>query len=61
MSNFDELRDPSKSRGEYIADLKQAACEYYSYNEQLVDMFFDLFSPKEVLLIDVINDINLDH
>ena len=48
LLNFEELRDPNKSRGEYISDLKEAVEDYYSYNEQLIDMFFDLFSPQEV-------------
>lgn len=48
MSNFEEMREPGKSRGEYISDLKQAVQDYYSYNEELTDLFFDLFSPHEV-------------
>ena len=52
------MRDPNKSRGEYISDLKQAAGEFYSYNEQLIDFFFDLFSPREVFAFGVIN---VDH
>lgn len=37
-----------KSRSEYIGELKEAVGDLYSYNEQLIDMFFDLFSPQEV-------------
>jgi hypothetical protein len=58
LDDFENLREENKSRGEYISELKQAAGGFYSYNEQLVDFFFDLFSPREVFVFRVIN---VDH
>jgi len=49
LNNFKELRDPSRSRGEYVEQLKNDLCSYYGYNDFLIDKFFYLFSPSELV------------
>jgi len=50
LSNFKENRDPEKPRSEYIAELKEYYCQLYNYNKELMEIFFNLFSPHEVCL-----------
>ena len=49
LSNFKELRDPSKSRPEYIDELKSDLCRAYDYNSDLIELLMDLFPPSECL------------
>ena len=49
LSNFQELRDPTKARHEYITSLKDDISGSYDYNLDILELLFDLFSPKECL------------
>jgi ribosomal RNA methyltransferase Nop2 len=47
LSKFKEYHEEGKTRPEYIAELKQYFCNLYGYNTELVEIFFNLFSPHE--------------
>ena len=47
LTSFKELREAGKSRSEYILELKEYFCGLYSYNSELMEIFFNLFSPHE--------------
>lgn len=47
LSNFKELRDPTKSRQDYIDEVKSDICQAYDYNADLVELLMDLFPPSE--------------
>jgi len=49
LSNFKDLREPSKSRQDYIEELKNDVCTAYDYNPDLVELLMDLFPPSECL------------
>ncbi len=48
LTNFKELREEGKARSEYIMELKEFFCNLYGYNTELMEIFFNLFSPHEV-------------
>jgi len=47
LSNFKELRLPDRGRVEYIDSLKDALMVVYGYNQDLTDLFINLFGPHE--------------
>lgn len=49
LSSFKELRDPAKSRKEYMQDLMADMSAAYDYNLEMVEIFFSLFPPAEAL------------
>jgi len=49
LANFKTLRDESKSRAEYMTDLKDDLSTAYDYNKGLLDIIFDLFAPSEAV------------
>ena len=49
LSNFKELRQSDKSRGEYLEEVKADVCSAFDYNPSLVDVIFDLFAPAEAV------------
>jgi len=49
LSNFKELRDPEKSRSDYMDGLKSDVSAAYDYNLDLLELLFDLFAPSECL------------
>lgn len=49
LSNFKELRDQSKSRADYLEELKNDLCAAYDYNRSLIELLLDLFPPSECL------------
>ena len=49
LSNFKQLRDPEKSRQDYLDILIQDVTTYYGYTASLVEYFLSQFSPAEVL------------
>uniref|UniRef100_A0A1E1XGU7 Putative trna and rrna cytosine-c5-methylase nucleolar protein nol1/nop2 n=1 Tax=Amblyomma aureolatum TaxID=187763 RepID=A0A1E1XGU7_9ACAR len=49
LTDFANRREAGRSRSEYLDILKQDLCEYYSYNEYLMQKFMDLFSPAELI------------
>ncbi|KAM7311061.1 25S rRNA (cytosine-C(5))-methyltransferase nop2 [Ixodes scapularis] len=58
LGDFSNRREPGKSRSEYLEVLKQDLCEYYSYNEFLMQKFMDLFSPAELIEFLEANEVN---
>lgn len=49
LGNFKELRDPSKSRQDYLDRLLKDITTYYGYSEFLAEKLFNLFSPAEAI------------
>lgn len=49
LGDFEKLRDPSRSRSDYLNLLKKDLCVYYSYNEFMMQTFMDLFTVSELL------------
>ncbi|KAJ3350127.1 rRNA (cytosine-C5-)-methyltransferase nop2 [Entophlyctis luteolus] len=49
LSNFSELREPSRSRSEYIQQLCKDLATYYGYNEFLMEKLFHLFPVSEAI------------
>uniref|UniRef100_A0A336M359 CSON011218 protein n=1 Tax=Culicoides sonorensis TaxID=179676 RepID=A0A336M359_CULSO len=49
LSDFDNLRDPNRSRKEYLDLIKKDLCIYYSYNEFMMETFMNLFPINELL------------
>jgi 25S rRNA (cytosine2870-C5)-methyltransferase len=49
LSNFKELRDSSKSRQDYLEELKNDIFSAYDYNKDLIELLLDLFPPSECL------------
>ena len=49
LQNFKELRDPEKSRGDYIETLRNDVCASFDYNSDLVELLFNLFGPTEAV------------
>jgi 25S rRNA (cytosine2870-C5)-methyltransferase len=49
LSNFKELRQGDRSRGEYLEEVMADVCHAYDYNRSLVGLIFDLFAPSEAL------------
>lgn len=49
LSDFAKRREEGRSRVEYLEVLRHDLCEYYSYNEFLMQRFMDLFSPAELI------------
>ncbi|KAH6934450.1 hypothetical protein HPB50_024522 [Hyalomma asiaticum] len=51
-------QEEDRSRSEYLDILKCDLCEYYSYNEYLMQKFMDLFSPAELIEFLEANEVN---
>lgn len=49
LTNFKELRDPEKSRDDYLVSIKDDICISFDYNPDLIDLLFNLFPPAEAL------------
>lgn len=49
LSNFKELRDPARARGDYMDELKRDLSQAYDYNPDLLELLLDLFPPAECL------------
>ena len=49
LTNFKSLRDPNKSRADYMEELKNDLCASYDYNKDLIELILDLFAPSEAL------------
>jgi len=49
LADFDNLRDPSRSRVEYLELLQRDLCIYYSYNEFMMNVFMGLFPINELI------------
>eukprot|EP00026_Physarum_polycephalum_P004453 Phypoly_transcript_04472.p1 GENE.Phypoly_transcript_04472~~Phypoly_transcript_04472.p1 ORF type:complete len:487 (+),score=97.68 Phypoly_transcript_04472:534-1994(+) len=49
LTNFKERRPEGVSREEYVTELKADLMTYFGYTEFLIDLYFHLFTPAEVL------------
>ncbi|CCI45654.1 unnamed protein product [Albugo candida] len=49
LLQFEERREPGKSRVQYLDTLTTDISEYFGYNRELVEMFLKIFSPAECL------------
>ena len=49
LDSFAALRDPRRSRSDYVTQLKADCMLYYGYNAFMIDTLFNLFSPVECL------------
>ncbi|KAI9140094.1 NOL1/NOP2/sun family-domain-containing protein [Paraphysoderma sedebokerense] len=49
LSNFSELKDPGRSRSDYVSHLISDLCLYYGYSEFLMEMLFNLFPTQQLI------------
>ncbi|KAJ3157945.1 rRNA (cytosine-C5-)-methyltransferase nop2 [Geranomyces variabilis] len=49
LNNFTELREPERSRSEYVEQLIKDLANYYGYNEYLLEKLFHLFPAAEAI------------
>jgi len=49
LQNFKELREPEKTRVDYLDSLKEDVTASFDYNPELVELLFALFSPPEAV------------
>ena len=49
LGKFKERRQPGRSRGEYMDQLRRDLCTYFGYNEYLMEKLLGLFPLSEVL------------
>ncbi|KAK3673645.1 rRNA (cytosine-C5-)-methyltransferase nop2 [Recurvomyces mirabilis] len=49
LSNFKELRDPTRSRADYTQAVLKDIVAYYGYSPFLAEKLFGLFTPQEAL------------
>ena len=49
LNDFKRLRDPSRSRVEYVDLLRTDLCSYYSYNDFLMDKLMQIFPLTELV------------
>ncbi|KAJ3090418.1 rRNA (cytosine-C5-)-methyltransferase nop2, partial [Physocladia obscura] len=49
LSNFKELKEPNRSRSEYVEQLVKDLALYYGYNEFLMEKLFHLFPVSEAI------------
>ena len=47
LSNFKQLRDEHRSRGDYMDELKNDLCSAFDYNRDLIELILELFPPNE--------------
>lgn len=50
LGDFNKLRDPNRSRDDYMTMLLKDLCACYGYNEYLMGKFINLFSPTNQLM-----------
>jgi ribosomal RNA methyltransferase Nop2 len=51
LNDFKNKREISRSRKEYLDLLQQDLCNYYSYNDFLMNKLIDLFPLAEVKIL----------
>lgn len=49
LDDFKRLREPGRSRKDYLDQLKQDICAYYGYNDFMADTLLHLFTVAEAL------------
>jgi len=58
LNNLRLLKDPSRSRAEYVELLKHDLMYYYGYGELMLQSFFNMFSVEEMLQLLEANEKN---
>ena len=51
LNNFKALREEGRSRQDYVDRLLRDLCEYYGYNDFMIEKLFDIFGTKEVWFV----------
>ncbi|KAJ1976539.1 rRNA (cytosine-C5-)-methyltransferase nop2 [Dimargaris xerosporica] len=49
LANFKEMRDPNRSRADYVTRLQKDLALYYDYSEFMMQKLYDLFTVAEAL------------
>ncbi|KAJ1663989.1 rRNA (cytosine-C5-)-methyltransferase nop2 [Coemansia sp. RSA 1813] len=49
LNNFTQLRDPERSRADYMEQLQRDLCYYYGYNDYLMAKLLQLFTVAEAV------------
>jgi 25S rRNA (cytosine2870-C5)-methyltransferase len=49
LDNFKSLREPTRSRSDYVSQLKRDCMAYYGYNKFLMEAILQLFGPAEAV------------
>ena len=59
LNDFKNKREITRTRKEYLDLLKQDLCNYYSYNDFLMEKLIDLFPLAEVCRSTSLNKISI--
>ena len=57
LENLSALREPGRSRTDYLAQLKRDLATYYGYNDFMLDALLNLFSVGEALELMEANEV----
>jgi ribosomal RNA methyltransferase Nop2 len=49
LIDFQNKKDPNRSRSDYMAELKNLLMVYYDYNEDIMTLILNLFPPNEAV------------
>jgi 25S rRNA (cytosine2870-C5)-methyltransferase len=49
LDNFRTLRDPARTRSDYVSQLERDSMAYYGYNRFMMDAILQLFPPSEAV------------
>ena len=47
LADFKTKKDPSRSKVEYVIELRKYYCKYFSYSNELMEYLMDMFNPHE--------------
>jgi len=57
LQDFANLRDPERSREEYLDCLRRDLCNYYNYNEYMMSKMMDIFPLSEIVEVLEANEV----
>lgn len=57
LESFSQLRDPQRSRREYVSQLRRDIMTYYGYNDFMTDVYLTMFAPAEALELIEANEV----
>jgi ribosomal RNA methyltransferase Nop2 len=57
LQDFANLRDPERSREEYLDCLRRDLCNYYNYNEYMMSKMMDIFPLAEIFEVLEANEV----
>eukprot|EP01102_Stenamoeba_stenopodia_P017676 TRINITY_DN6376_c1_g1_i1.p1 TRINITY_DN6376_c1_g1~~TRINITY_DN6376_c1_g1_i1.p1 ORF type:complete len:727 (-),score=278.76 TRINITY_DN6376_c1_g1_i1:14-2194(-) len=49
LSNFKKLKEPEKSRSDYVSQLVSDLATYYGYTQYLIEKFLEILVPSEIV------------